>query len=319
MTEDIDIYAIPNEALDASGARADANGILVALTLLDASNRIYAGDYQLSASGTLVLIVSGKDAIWGNEGKDTLSIPVQLMKPAEGGMIASHDARMKASFPSGTIDRDVYVMIIPGEEFKNREHTPSKENAQKSTEVAPIGKSYRIGPAQLPLMASVTLVFSYSGEEIEGRTEAKLEIARKEGSQWVSLGGDVNEATNHVIVQVDRLGEYRLQWNQNRTDPSLAIPTEYALFQNYPNPFNPATTLRYALPQGFSGRVVLTLYDLMGQEVKQLLDEMQEPGYYRVVWDGTDNLGQGVASGVYFYRLRAGDRFLAVKKMLFVR
>jgi len=318
MTEDIDIYAIPNEALDAFGARAEANGTLVAMLLLDPSNRIYAGDYQLSASGMLMVIVSGKDAIWGNEGRDTLSVPVQLIKAAEGGLIASSDARMQVSFPSRTIDRDAYVMILPGEEFKNHNHDLPKENAEKLDEVVPIGKSYLIAPAQLSLTASVTLVFSYSDEEIEGRTEAKLEIARKEGSQWVSLGGDVNEASNHVSVQVDRLGEYRLQWNLNRKESASELPTEYALLQNYPNPFNPETTIRYALPQGFHGHVDITVYNITGQQVKLLVDKLQGPGYYSVLWDVTDDFSRSVASGVYLYRLKT-DQFVVVRKMLFLR
>ncbi len=89
------------------------------------------------------------------------------------------------------------------------------------------------------------------------------------------------------------------------------LPHEIALDQNYPNPFNPATLIQYQLPQ--AARVTLTVYNLLGQEVRTLVDEVQKPGSYRARFDGT-----ALASGLYFYRLRAGD-FMQVKKMLLVK
>ncbi len=319
LTEDVDLYAIPNETLDADGAHAVANGTPIAMTLLDPSYRIYAGDYRLSASGILEIIASGKDAIWENEGKDTLSIQVQQIKVDDGGMITSGDARLKVSFPGHAIDRDAYVTILPGEEFKNYGHGLSKINAKEPDEVIlPIGRSYQVGPARLPLTTSVTLLFSYSDEEMGGRAKEKLEVARKEGSQWISLGGEVDERTNFIVARLNQLGEYRLQWNPGRVESTKKIPTDYALMQNYPNPFNPSTTIGYALPQGYQGRVVLTVYNVTGQQVKRLVDKLEGPGYYSILWDGTDDFGRGVASGVYLYRLQT-DKFVAVNKMLFLR
>jgi hypothetical protein len=90
-----------------------------------------------------------------------------------------------------------------------------------------------------------------------------------------------------------------------------ALPHETTLDQNYPNPFNPTTLIQYQLPQ--AARVSLKIYNLLGQEVRTLVDEVQQPGTYRARFDGTS-----VASGLYFYRLRAGD-FTQVKKMLLVK
>ena len=94
---------------------------------------------------------------------------------------------------------------------------------------------------------------------------------------------------------------------------TVQVPTEYSLGHNYPNPFNPTTTISYALPGGerrtedggrtTSHHVSLRIYNILGQEVRTLLDKVQEPGYYTVTWYGKDNSGQVVASGVYFYRL----------------
>jgi hypothetical protein len=104
-----------------------------------------------------------------------------------------------------------------------------------------------------------------------------------------------------------------------------ALPRVFALGQNYPNPFNPSTTIRYAIPAGLAGaetsgavRVRLTLYDARGRMVRTLVDREQEPGSYSVHWDGRDDRGRTVGSGVYLYRLRAGDRDLT-RKMTIVR
>jgi hypothetical protein len=93
-------------------------------------------------------------------------------------------------------------------------------------------------------------------------------------------------------------------------------PVEFALSQNYPNPFNPSTTVEYALPK--NGRVRLTLYNLLGQRIRTLLDQDQKKGYHKVVWDGDNDRGLRASSGIYIYRLEFLDR-VAVRKLVLVK
>jgi hypothetical protein len=88
------------------------------------------------------------------------------------------------------------------------------------------------------------------------------------------------------------------------------------LAQNYPNPFNPATTVAFSLAK--ASDVELIIFDVTGARVKTLVDEHRESNKYHVPWDGRDDRGNPVASGVYFYRLIAGD-FRATKKMVLLR
>jgi FtsP/CotA-like multicopper oxidase with cupredoxin domain len=94
------------------------------------------------------------------------------------------------------------------------------------------------------------------------------------------------------------------------------IPAAYALNQNYPNPFNPATQISFALPA--AGEVSLNVYNINGQEVRRLASGVHSAGQHSVMWDGKDNLGNSVVSGIYFYRLQAGN-FLQTKKMVLLR
>ncbi len=93
-------------------------------------------------------------------------------------------------------------------------------------------------------------------------------------------------------------------------------PKDFVLIQNYPNPFNPTTELAFSLPR--AGDVTLTIYNVLGQEVKRLAEGTFTAGDHSVVWDGRDNEGRAVSSGVYFYRL-AAENFMTEKKMLLLK
>ena len=97
------------------------------------------------------------------------------------------------------------------------------------------------------------------------------------------------------------------------------LPTQIALWQNYPNPFNPATTIRFGVPD-HTQPITLRVYNLSGQKVRNLVDGAMEAGTHIAFWDGRDALGQDVASGVYFYRMSAGDRrYIQTRKMVLIR
>jgi hypothetical protein len=96
----------------------------------------------------------------------------------------------------------------------------------------------------------------------------------------------------------------------------VSLPKAYALHQNYPNPFNPETNIKYRLPE--ANHVILKILNVLGQEIKTLVDEEKEAGYFTVHWDGKNNFGEEVAGGVYFYRLITND-FVNSKKMLLIR
>ena len=99
---------------------------------------------------------------------------------------------------------------------------------------------------------------------------------------WNTLGEPIESAT--LFLEIENI-----------------LPRQYALHQNYPNPFNPVTTIRYELPR--PAKTVLLVYNVVGQEVVRLVDELLIPGYHQTIWDGRDQAGRQVASGIYIVRL----------------
>ena len=97
---------------------------------------------------------------------------------------------------------------------------------------------------------------------------------------------------------------------------SKSVPNKFFVFQNYPNPFNPVTTLRYDLSK--DGLVKITIYDMLGNVINQLVNEVQNSGFKTVKWDATNNQGQHVSAGVYLYTIEAGE-FRQTKKMILLK
>jgi hypothetical protein len=94
------------------------------------------------------------------------------------------------------------------------------------------------------------------------------------------------------------------------------LPTEFSVSQNFPNPFNPTTTIEVNLP--VQGDLTLKIFDLLGREVRSFEYEKATPGVHKIVWDGTNQRRMPVASGVYFYYARVGEK-VAVRRMLMLK
>ncbi len=126
------------------------------------------------------------------------------------------------------------------------------------------------------------------------------------------IGGSISDSNSYSNIFIMRL----LQRNNTGIKETELISHSYSLKQNYPNPFNPSTIINFNLP--VSSNIKLIIIDIIGQQIRSLLNEEKSAGNYSVIWDGKDDFGQLVSSGVYFYRMQAND-FVMVKKMMLVR
>ncbi|MDP2209457.1 MAG: S8 family serine peptidase [Bacteroidota bacterium] len=137
---------------------------------------------------------------------------------------------------------------------------------------------------------------------------AYLRIDDKEIPLRSSGNSQIAHRTSHIVLKLSGF---------------VDLPKTFALEQNYPNPFNPTTVIHYQLP--VESKVAIRIYNVLGQEVKTLVDDIQVAGYQTAQWDSRNNVGNAVASGVYFYRLEAtsvndpSKSFVQVKKMILLR
>ena len=102
--------------------------------------------------------------------------------------------------------------------------------------------------------------------------------------------------------------------SQLNINESELIPETFALHTNYPNPFNPTTTILYDLPK--AATVYLVIYDVLGRQVRTLVNQDLTAGYHRAVWDATDDLGRPLSGGLYIYRIQAGGYSKTMKMVL---
>jgi hypothetical protein len=117
-------------------------------------------------------------------------------------------------------------------------------------------------------------------------------------------------AANRPVLRVAYTGVTGIE------EPREDFPFDFSIAQNYPNPFNPVTTIRYSLPKGL--HVTLEIHDNLGRKIKTLVNERQDSGTHQVQWDGTNEEGREVATGVYVYRLRT-ESFVETRKMMLLR
>ena len=137
---------------------------------------------------------------------------------------------------------------------------------------------------------------------------------------WEYIPTFVLQSENKIFCLIDKPGTYVLK--KGSENSPIVLPEQFALKQNYPNPFNPRTIIEYDIPYSSRGLeqipTSLVIYDLLGREVISLVDGNLSPGTYSVVWSGVNNIGNRVASGVYFYSIRTGT-FSDTRKMILLR
>lgn len=145
-------------------------------------------------------------------------------------------------------------------------------------------------------------VYSLAGNRISAGEEALISIESADVSAVEIAGIELADAAGNMLSASIR--------------HKSVVPTDFDLRQNYPNPFNPSTTISFGLPS--QAEVRIAVFNIRGQLVSVLADQVYPAGYHQVVWDGTDRQGSQVASGVYFYRLETAETVQS-RKMLMLK
>ena len=179
--------------------------------------------------------------------------------------------------------------------------------------------AYVTGSSNEGTMDYLTVKYKLDGS-IEWTEKYNGPDSFSDGATFLLLDNEVN-----IFVCGNSQGAYSqedftiIKYAQNVTavrDEKSSLPFNLSLSQNYPNPFNPATTISFSLHT--TGFVSLEIFNILGQKVKTLVGENLTAGYKQITWDGTNQLGQSVSSGTYFYRLKT-ENFSETKKMVIMK
>ena len=146
----------------------------------------------------------------------------------------------------------------------------------------------------------------------DGDGTTTIHSVNSEGTLYYSAftyddNGNYSDGVNLVVQETTETEE------ESKTN----LPDHFELSQNYPNPFNPETVIKYQLP--IDSKVTIKIYDLLGNEIRTLVDGKQPAGSHSVVWDGKNNFGASVTSGIYFYQINANNEFKQTKRMLLLK
>jgi flagellar hook assembly protein FlgD len=255
------------------------------------------------------IIISG--SIYGFEGAYQ---PTSTLQPGKGYWInASADgqvtlnsgstARIKP-FVDRTEDANVirfngmplyFGVTIPENEFQSYEIPPKPPTGAFDVRFADNMKvAENLGTIEI-MNNSDQIVITYDIKDDTDWILAGNEEYRLSGSGEIVVNGDIDGFTLNKVQEV---------------------PLTYSVSQNYPNPFNPVTSINYEIPK--ESFVTISVYNLVGQKVTDLVSNLHPAGYHNIMWNSTDVSGKAVSSGVYIYTIQADD-FRAVKKMVLMK
>jgi len=271
---------------------------------------VYHGNYKLKGDGTFSIKVRGEDPGGNRISELSAQVLVRSVVPGKGGDIESPDGRFRLSIPAGALSRETFVLfyrsrgaVPPGLETLSTGEQPPGVNG-----LEPVGDIFQVSPRNLQLNKPAVISLK------TGRVSSQsVQLFFWSGGKWEPLP-EQEVKGELVTARVSRLGAFRLF--AGKAGAAGSLPLAFRLDQNYPNPFNPATRITYQLPE--RGRVELTIYNVVGQAVRKLVDSYQDAGRHSILWYGRDDLGRSVSSGVYFYRLKYG-KHEAMKKMVLLK
>ncbi|MCP4705372.1 MAG: T9SS type A sorting domain-containing protein [candidate division Zixibacteria bacterium] len=166
---------------------------------------------------------------------------------------------------------------------------------------------------------SVEICVNYDPEFVAPEDQDEMVLLHYDAGKWHDITTS-HDADNHILCGIaDNFSPF-VMGLKKATDVTQLIsdqlPNDFKLNQNYPNPFNPTTMIQFSLPR--LSKVEIDVYNILGQTVRNLVNEEKPAGQYQVTWNGRDNSGKVVSSGMYFYKIKT-DGFSSSKKMLLLK
>jgi len=313
FSENFDVYVVGGKEISSNRLTATLqNGDSTrTLTLIPsgATNRVLVDNtVTISASGIISLHINGAYQ-YGVVIKDTtIQFSVLKVAPYQKATISTPSRRSSLVVPPNVVSKRTVFSAKDGVAIPMliANELPQDDNS------IPIGDAVTYGPASVSGQW-FEIRFHINDQCINEESLQNLVIAKLTNDKWDVLPSIIDQTAGIITAYTPNLGTFQLR---KVTNMIIALPQRYELLGNYPNPFNQQTVIRFTVPN--SSPVTITIYDGLGRMVRELLLSHLPAGTHSVQWNGTDDKGKSVASGIYFYRMKAGS-FVQIKRMIMIK
>ncbi|MFH1680353.1 MAG: right-handed parallel beta-helix repeat-containing protein [Candidatus Eisenbacteria bacterium] len=275
----------------------------VDLGLGDPGLSIYrSGNIELRTADTLIVQARAVD-LCGRVGTVRRNFSSGQFVRGTPGKMWSVDRRLRLDAPAGSFAASGVVITegLDAESFASTE--------------PPLAGPYRLLVSQIRPVAPLAVSMGLDGLDLEAKAKSGVALYRWGPEGWAHIESRIDPDRNEMVAGIQESGTYAVFYSSGVKSEEVP-PRAFALHGNKPNPFNPATRIAFDLPTRED--VSLRIFDVRGREVRTLVSKTLPPGRYEYSWDGADNAGRRAGSGVYFYRVVAGEHS-ATRKMTLVR
>lgn len=301
----VQVVVVSNEGLAGITGTATLGGT-TNLTMTGSNSRVFSTSYAIRSTGSLVLDVSAQDSV-GNPA--TASKTYSVLSLTSKALTGEFDG-VRVGIPKGGVSSDGFLLGS----YRADELTLGMQKAATANWLS-LGDLDLLLTTDMNRGDRLTVTVPYDAKALAANRatdasydERKVGVYERVGDTWEYLGGEGQSGA--VQFKTGRGGTFAVFYNPDHA----FLPKKLELSQNYPNPFNPTTTIQFGLPD--ESRVRLVVYNILGQKVAELFNGSRRAGYHTVVWNGRNDLGRQVASGVYLYRLESSQGVVSRKMLL---
>ncbi len=268
------------------------------------SKLFYDDSYTLSSEGEISIHIRARQKYGTAFADTTVQFMTRLFKREEPVTLVSSGNGFSLFVDRHALNEETYLTLFEG--------NPDIRRTVLDPPLEGVSALYTTGPVGVRLNTAAEISAIAVGLDDPGL----YTLALLHEGEWRAIPSEFDRQSGRFTAQTRSLGMIGIVAKSVAGEPIESIPVTYALSQNYPNPFNPTTAIEFSLPA--ESRVTLQIFDMLGREVRTLLSETRQGGVHRIEWDGRNNFGSSVASGVYIYRMSAGG-FSDIKRMVLIR
>jgi hypothetical protein len=273
---------------------------------------VYVADYQIGEEGSYNLMVCGTDAA-GNEGCTSLGFAAALLFVGNSAFLEDESLGLNLSIPADLIKNNG-IMISTGTKDINDGFND-------------MGIPFEIEPLSLlEFKSNNSVVSGYANLSIDldkyrgkGMDDGVISLLHFKDGYYYLIPAQCDHVSNTLYSKIKPNGIFILCKSEDGFslfEEDHSAPIRYTLWQNAPNPFNASTVIRFSISQ--PEHVRIGIYNILGQNIKTISDKFYDTGIYEINWDGTDQAGNICSSGVYFYKINAGQ-FSESKRMMMLK